>query len=578
MPRLEKLKETKSLSDLAKLLGFKPKAVSYILYKIPEDNKYVEFEIPKKHGGTRIIKAPTKELKQLQRRLADLLNECFNQISKESNKKSLSHGFREKHSIVTNAKNHKNKRYVFNVDLQDFFPSINFGRVHGFFIKNRHFALDPKVATVIAQIACYNNELPQGSPCSPIISNLIGHLLDIRMVNLAKKTKCTYSRYADDLTFSTNKKDFSNSLAIKEGENNWIAGNKLVKEIKRVGFSLNPEKTSMQFKTARQMTTGLIVNEKVNIKREYYKIARSMCHELFKTGGFYLEKKDISLIDKEKHLDEENRESGTVNQLEGILSFIYQIKRPYDTAKFGKRRSDPTAITKLYRHFLFYKHFFSLEMPLIICEGKTDIIYLKCALKQLSSKYKEFVEINDNEATYKIKFLNSSKNFRDVFAISMGTSGLKHLIEIYKKNMERFKSVGKLFPVVIIIDNDDGAKEIKKELKTRKISKIKSFYYFAENLYVLIIPKNKDKAIEDLFDSKTLNVKIDGKIFNREKQIDTKKEYGKIVFAEKVIKPMQQRIDFKGFDEVFEGLQSVIEDYQKRNAVTTHPIKKIKKS
>lgn len=565
MLQLEKLKKTESLSDLAKLLGYKPRAVSYILYKIPEGKKYIEFEIPKKNGKTRQIKASTEKLKHLQKRLAGLLNECFDQVSKENKKKSLSHGFRKNHSIVTNAKNHKNKRYVFNVDLQNFFPSINFGRVRGFFIKNRHFCLDPKVATVIAQIACHNNELPQGSPCSPIISNLIGHLLDVRMANLAKKAKCTYSRYADDLTFSTNKKDFPDSISIRKDENNWIAGNRLINEIEKVGFSLNTKKTSMQFKTARQMTTGLIVNKKVNIKREYYKIARSMCYELFTTGEFYIEKKNISSRDTENNLEDENKEKGTINQLEGILSFIYQIKRPHDTATFGDRRFRPTGITKLYKDFLFYKHFFSIEMPLIVCEGKTDIIYLKCALKQLAPIYNEFVDINDDGINYKIKFLNFSKNLRDVFAISTGTSGLNHLMEIYEQNIRGFKGVGKLFPVVVIIDNDDGAKEIKKKLEINQHKTLKSFYNFVENLYVLIIPKVKDKEIEDLFDPKILSTNVDGKIFNREKEIDTKKEYSKIVFAEKVIKPMQQSINFDGFKEVFEGLQLIIEDYQKRN-------------
>ncbi len=561
--RLEKLKETKSLSDFAYMLGYKPKSVSYILYQIPEDKKYIEFEIPKKNGETRKIKAPTEKLKHLQRRLTDLLNASFNQISKKSDKKSLSHGFRKNHSIVTNAKNHKNKRYVFNVDLQDFFPSINFGRVRGFFIKNHHFCLEPKVATVIAQIACHNNVLPQGSPCSPIISNLIGHLLDVRMVNLAKKSKCTYSRYADDLTFSTNKKDFPASIAIKKDENNWIAGNRLVKEIEKVGFRLNTKKTSMQFKTARQMTTGLIVNEKVNIKREYYKIARSMCHKLFETGEFYICPKDIPSTEKDSNQNEEGRQSGAVNQLEGILSFIYQIKRPHDTSKLGNRRFHPTAITKLYRDFLFYKHFFLLEMPLIICEGKTDIIYLKCALKQLAQSYKEFVEIKDDSTNFKIKFLNLSRNLRDIFAISTGTPGLNHLMEMYEQNMMKFKGVGKAQPVVIIIDNDDGAKEVKKKLKIKQNATIKPFYHFTENLYVLIIPKTKNKAIEDLFDSKTLRAKVDGKIFNREKKIDSKKEYGKIVFAEKVIKSNQKSIDFDKFKEVFDELILIVKDYQK---------------
>ncbi len=282
MSKYEKLKKSQSLSDLAHLLGFSPKAVSYILYKIPEENKYTEFTIPKIHGGERVIKAPTDKLKLLQKRLADLLYECYNEINK--NNKSISHGFLKDHSISTNAINHKNKRHVFNVDLLNFFPSINFGRVYGFFIKNNHFALHHKVATVIAQIACHNNELPQGSPCSPIISNLIGHLLDIRMVRLAKKAKCTYSRYADDLTFSTNKKDFPSQIALNTESNHWIAGDTLKKEIEKVGFYINDDKTNMQYRTSRQTTTGLVVNEIVNIKKEYYKNARSMCHSLFQSG------------------------------------------------------------------------------------------------------------------------------------------------------------------------------------------------------------------------------------------------------------------------------------------------------
>jgi len=170
MSRLEQLKNTSTRAEFAKLLGYKPKALSFILYKIPENEKYVEFAIPKKNGDLRVIKAPNEKLKQLQRRLTDLLNECFDEIcTNNTQSKSLSHGFRKDHSIITNAKRHKNKRYVFNIDLQDFFPSINFGRVRGFFITNQHLKLDPKIATVIAQIACHDNELPQGSPCSPII-------------------------------------------------------------------------------------------------------------------------------------------------------------------------------------------------------------------------------------------------------------------------------------------------------------------------------------------------------------------------------------------------------------------------
>lgn len=574
MFRLEDLKKTQTLSEFASLLGYKPKSISYILYKIPSENKYSTFEIPKKNGDMRVINAPVEKVKHLQRRLANLLNECFEEICESEHKKSLSHGFRKNHSIVTNAKKHRNKRHVFNVDLKDFFPSINFGRVRGFFIKNRHFNLDPKVATVIAQIACHNNELPQGSPCSPVISNLIGHLLDIRMVNLAKKTKCTYSRYADDLTFSTNQKEFPPKIAIMKSECDWFVGKALKKEIEKVGFLINDKKTSMQFKTSRQMTTGLIVNEKVNIRKEYYKKARSMCYKLFKSGNFYIEG---GLTQNDSGSDD--TELGTLNQLDGILSFIYQIKRPHDFAKLGNRRNDPTAVTKLYRQFLFYKHFFINEIPLVICEGKTDNIYLTCALKQLAEGYNELAQKIDNKIFFKIRFLNMTKNIRDVFAISTGTSGQEHLMGIYGEIIKTFKGRGKCCPVIMLVDNDDGSKGIKKKIENSNGKKLTggSFCHFTENLYVLSVPE-KGKEIEDLFNRKTLEERIDGKKFSRAKDINTRKEYGKNVFAEKVVKAKQNEINFNEFKEIFDNFKLIIDDYSGKKATkkktTANKVKK----
>ncbi|MEW6534910.1 MAG: retron Ec67 family RNA-directed DNA polymerase/endonuclease [Candidatus Auribacterota bacterium] len=554
MSRLEELKKAASLNDFAGLLHYKPKAVSYILYKIPVARKYKKFEIPKTNGEKRTIKAPTERLKHLQRRLANLLNECFELISKE--KKSLSHGFRKRHSIITNAKNHKNKRNVFNIDLKDFFPSINFGRVRGYFIQNHHFKLNPKIATVIAQIACHDNELPQGSPCSPIISNLIGHLLDIRMAHLAKKTKCTYSRYADDLTFSTNKKEFPKIIAIQSDGNKWVAGEKLIKEIEKTGFIVNHDKTSMQFKTSRQMTTGLIVNEKVNVKREYYKKARAMCHSLFKTGTFYIDE-NVPIDDSEN----EEQQECPLNQLEGILNFIYQVKKKHDFPKHHKKK---LASTKLYRNFLLYKHFFAMEKPLIICEGKTDIIYLKCALRQLASHYSEFVEINEGKVNFKTKFLTLSDNLINVFSTSQGSSGLFFLMENYKKNRAVFKYAGNCYPAIFIFDNDDGAKQIKNHFNIQEDATIETYYHYFENLYVLIVPKNKKGAIEDLFTQNTLDTKVDKKSLNCAGKIDTNTEHGKVVFAEKVVRANQQKINFDGFKEIFDGIKTIIKDYQKK--------------
>ncbi|QIE28981.1 Reverse transcriptase (plasmid) [Caballeronia sp. SBC1] len=215
MSALKRIKSDTSLRDVANTLGFKPKALAYVIHGMSDEYKYHQFDIPKKTGGIRSINAPSPELKNLQKRLSILLQDCIDEINKEKKiEGTLSHGFRRGYSSITNAASHRKRRYVFNLDLNDFFASINFGRVRGFFIKNRNFELDETVATILAQIACFKNSLPQGSPCSPVISNLIGHALDIGLAKLAHHNSCYYSRYADDITFSTNERIFPSAIAV----------------------------------------------------------------------------------------------------------------------------------------------------------------------------------------------------------------------------------------------------------------------------------------------------------------------------------------------------------------------------
>jgi RNA-directed DNA polymerase len=143
MSRLASLKAATSLGDVAKLLGFKPKAVSYILYKQQAGQKYRAFQIPKRSGEPRTIQAPVDSLKLLQSRLSDLLQDCVDEINAARQLKDrTAHGFKRKRSIISNARQHRHRRWVLNVDLEDFFPSINFGRVRGFFLKNRDFELN----------------------------------------------------------------------------------------------------------------------------------------------------------------------------------------------------------------------------------------------------------------------------------------------------------------------------------------------------------------------------------------------------------------------------------------------------
>jgi len=388
------------------------------------------------------------------------------------------------------------------------------------------------------------------------------------MVNLAKKAKCTYSRYADDLTFSTNKKVFPQSIAVINDENNWTVAQPLREEVEKAGFKINEAKISMQYRTSRQMTTGLIVNEKVNIRKEYYRKARSMCHELFQTGHFYIDEAVPEIV--QANSEEKDNQYGTLDQLEGILSFIYQVKRPHYLDADKVKVSKPTAITKLYREFLCYRHFFSIEKPLIVCEGTTDPIYLKCALKKLRDEYKEFIQRNDEgEIDLKVGFLNMSKNLKEVFDISTGTSGLVRLItHIYGKNMKGFKGEGKKHPVVVLVDNDDGANVVKGLIKNSlKINDVmpNQHYKINDNLYVIFTPEDKNGTIEDLFDETTLNIKLNGKNFNRANSINIETDYGKIVFAEQIVKARQEEIDFSGFRSIFDRLRLIIKEYSEIN-------------
>lgn len=223
---------------MATILGVKPATLAFVLYQLKPQQKYTTFAITKKAGGQRIISAPNPTLKFIQTRLAKLLENCQLEIESTLKVKQqciLSHGFKAGLSIQTNASNHRGRRWVLNADLENFFPSINFGRVYGFFIKNQHYSLNKKVAAVIAKIACHDNQLPQGSPCSPIISNIVAHLLDIRLNELASQYGCTYTRYADDLTFSTNEKRFPPSIAKPHASHPhvWSVGTSLSNRVKK---------------------------------------------------------------------------------------------------------------------------------------------------------------------------------------------------------------------------------------------------------------------------------------------------------------------------------------------------------
>ncbi|MBM7405014.1 retron Ec67 family RNA-directed DNA polymerase/endonuclease [Sphingobium yanoikuyae] len=573
MSSLAKLQAAKSLDDLAAILGYKPAALAYLLYHLPDAQKYTAFTIPKRDGTPRAILAPTPKLKLLQRRLANVLYLALADIDKVgSPRRQLSHGFAKHLSIVTNAAVHKRRRYVLNLDIKDFFPSINFGRVRGMFIKDKRFALDPKIATLIAQIACHDHVLPQGSPCSPVISNVVGHLLDIRLVRFAKAQKCTYSRYADDITFSTNAKAFPPDIAapVAGSEHDWTLGAALLKEIEKAGFEVNPTKTRMQYRGSRQVATGLLVNEKPNVRPEYYRTVRAMCWSLFNSGTYY--RMVPAALAGGKAGDPDVPEPATsLAPLQGMLGHVYHVRDQVDTRPSADKKKDATATAtrKLYIRFLFYRNFVVAPKPLIIPEGKTDTVYLRAAMEKLTAYHPRLGAMDKGKFKPALKFMKFSSTIHDVLQLGNGAGDLFHFIRRYPDALKRYRHRPLPNPIIVLIDNDDGAKEIfgaAKGLGAAHIARTSTdpFYRLAPNLYLIKTPEigaQGISCIEDLFDPALLKTVIDGKVFDPNKKHGEAGKYGKARFAEKVVQPQKDTIDFSKFAGLLDRIVAALDDY-----------------
>ena len=575
MTYLQKLKGAKDRKDLARTLGYKPSALTSIIYQTPLAQRYSTFCIPKKGGGERVIKAPNPKLKTLQLHLATLLYGCLAEIDEERNASPVSYGFRTGSTIVANAKRHKRRRYVLNLDLEDFFPAFNFGRVRGFFLKDRAFELEEEVATTIAQIACDGTALPQGSPCSPVISELVGQVLDLRMVRLAKRRGVRYSRYADDITLSTNRKEFPLALAVQDPMDLsvWTLGNDLVQEVRRAGFKVNTDKTRMHCRGKRQMVTGLVVNEKANIRSEYYRNARAMCDSLFQTGSYFRS------FNSPTEPEEEPKPNliQNLNPLEGILNHIYAVTQSEERRGKDEQRKNPRAIRKLYRRFLFYKYFMALQFPLIVTEGKTDPIYLKEAIRYRDAYHPRLGKPGKDGFEFTIRFFNYGGQAHEIMGLWGGTGNLKSIPLDYLRNLDSTKTGRKAFgykpmahPVILVLDNDEGlgafGSTVNKNFGVSiKTTSKKDFYHITANLYLIKTPETNGKScMEDLFPDAPKEKQLNGKKFNPNTTTNSEMEYGKEVFANSVVKPDASNIDFSGFDPLLDRIVAVLENFAKK--------------
>ena len=267
----EKLIKISTVKELAYVLNkIKQKEFDAVRYRISDKmlkhfssdaivpKRFRTFHIRKKSGGFREIKAPCTQL--------DVILTCVNILLKSMYEPSdVAMGFTSGRSVIDNAQIHVGHNYVFNIDLKDFFPSIVQPRVWKR-LQLPPFNFSQNVANVLAGLCCSYDEnvkanvLPQGSPASPLLTNAICDKLDRRMKGVAKRFGLHYSRYADDMTFSSM-------------HNVYQEGSEFRVEIQRIiadqGFTMNDRKTRLQKTGTRQEVTGLTVNAVANVSRKY---------------------------------------------------------------------------------------------------------------------------------------------------------------------------------------------------------------------------------------------------------------------------------------------------------------------
>lgn len=363
--------------DFAAYLDCQYKNIIYYLYVIPPEKRYTTFRIPKKSGGTRDICAPVSNLKIVQRKLATVLNKAVTQ-------KYCAHGYVPERSIKTNASVHRRKRIIINIDLKDFFGSVNFGRVRGLF-RSHPFGFNDEVATFIAQICCHDGVLPQGAPTSPVISNCICRRLDNELNAFARKYKLCYTRYADDITFSTGLRSLPAGVGKIRGHKLSLSA-KLTGIIEKNGFHINEAKVRYATRENRQEVTGLIVNQGINVPRKYVRRIRCMLHAWNRYGLAAAAKEHFSKFNY-KHKSPGNPEESFKRELTGMISYVGYIKGRGDrvyASLYHKakqlnndiRLSPPTAESV------------PDNVPIVYCEGKTDPIHLERALRSLKSEGK----------------------------------------------------------------------------------------------------------------------------------------------------------------------------------------------
>lgn len=244
----------RSVNELGKLLKTHPQQL-YLMAKQPS---YRTFTIPKKSGGERQIENPSAPLKKV----LSVLNRYL-QSTYFFEKSNAAYGFvsgvrndDDRRNVVTNAKKHLGRDYLLNIDLKDFFHGVTRDMVLGIFLE-KPFRFKGELAELLADLCTYNGRLPMGTPTSPTLSNFACRQLDDTLQAYATNMLWVYTRYADDMSFSSQQK--INTEMIQS-----------VKTlIRNAGFTVNLRKVVRYGPEDAKIVTGLLLTDKIGLAPDF---------------------------------------------------------------------------------------------------------------------------------------------------------------------------------------------------------------------------------------------------------------------------------------------------------------------
>lgn len=295
-------------TNLASLVGYNKAYIKKAA--LFTDSYYRKFQIKKKNGKLRTIKEPLPSLKEIQTWILEniLQNVKVSRYAK---------AYVRNRKIYDNAKYHRDKLKVLSMDVKNFFDNIKRPHVEKIFLDLNYSS---NISNLLSKLCCCNDQLAQGAPTSPYISNLYMREFDEHIANFCKEKEIRYTRYADDLTFSG---DFDKELIIAEVKD----------QLKRLDLELNTDKTLLMLKHQRQIVTGIVVNSKtIQVPRTFRDKIRQEVYYLQKFGE----------INHKKWT--ENTRMNYIKHLLGKINFVISIN-PEDKQMI-KYKSDVTNILK----------------------------------------------------------------------------------------------------------------------------------------------------------------------------------------------------------------------------------------